>query len=137
MQQPPLLVQRFMLNLGQLGTADESSSDTWHSPRFSLSFQMSSNFLGNIGESLDHSQSEQVQDDSDYGHSGAIVEPEDRHGDRVAQEGRPSSMRRHELVVSLVPQSTERASERDDINLSASLSDTARCEVSGALRTDV
>ncbi|EKM56328.1 uncharacterized protein PHACADRAFT_207600 [Phanerochaete carnosa HHB-10118-sp] len=58
---PLLLVQRFMLNLRRLGTADGSSSDTHHPSLPSISFRAPSDFLGNIGEPLDHSHLERVE----------------------------------------------------------------------------
>ncbi|GJE99246.1 hypothetical protein PsYK624_154960 [Phanerochaete sordida] len=54
---PPVLVQRFMLNLRQFGQANTPTGTTeWHSSRFSVSFRVPSDILGNIGEPLDHSQ---------------------------------------------------------------------------------
>ncbi|EKM56310.1 uncharacterized protein PHACADRAFT_207584 [Phanerochaete carnosa HHB-10118-sp] len=70
---PPLLIQRFILNLRQPNhTANDSSSDTHHLSH--LSFRVSSDFLGNIGAPLDHSQSEQVEG-SDNNNSRAEEEP--------------------------------------------------------------
>lgn len=63
--QPPLLIQRFMLNLRQFNKTDnvESNSDAQHFSRFSIDFRVPSDFLGNIGEHLDHSQGEQLHED--------------------------------------------------------------------------
>ncbi|EKM56309.1 uncharacterized protein PHACADRAFT_253367 [Phanerochaete carnosa HHB-10118-sp] len=84
---------------------------------------MSSNFMGNIGEPLDHCQSEQVQDDGDDGHSDAADKPEDQLEEGVIREKRLSSTGRHELVVALILQIAECANEQDDISLSASSSE--------------
>ena len=55
--QPPLLVQRLMLNLRQLDRSPhEHNSDADHLSRFSVSFRVPSDILGNIGEPLDLSQ---------------------------------------------------------------------------------
>ncbi|EKM56266.1 uncharacterized protein PHACADRAFT_207547 [Phanerochaete carnosa HHB-10118-sp] len=72
---PPLLVQRFILNLRQLnlGAMTESNSDARHFSRFSVNFRMPSDLLGNIGEPLDHGQWEHIQEDSLSG-----VEPRNR-----------------------------------------------------------
>ena len=61
-----MLIQRFMLNLRRSsGSRGESitNSEVRHFSRFSISFRVPSNLLGNIGESLDHSQSERLHDD--------------------------------------------------------------------------
>ena len=53
-----------MLNLRQLNKADntETNWDVQHSSRFSIAFRAPSDLLGNIGEPLDYSQSEQLQE---------------------------------------------------------------------------
>ncbi|EKM56267.1 uncharacterized protein PHACADRAFT_193887 [Phanerochaete carnosa HHB-10118-sp] len=65
---PALLAQRSMLNLRQLGPAGgagELQSDTRRPSRFSVNLRVPSDFLRNIGEPLDHGQSENVQEDED------------------------------------------------------------------------
>ena len=54
-----------MLNLRQLNNADntKTNSDTQHPSRFSIDFRVPSDLLGNIGEPLDYSQSEQLHED--------------------------------------------------------------------------
>lgn len=94
--QPAVLVSRFMLNLRQLNrTAGESNSDARHFSRFSASFRMPSDFLGNIGEPLDHSQSDLDQEDgSDTryararwdGSAEAGVTPMSHHSERANKE---------------------------------------------------
>ncbi|GJE88357.1 hypothetical protein PsYK624_044400 [Phanerochaete sordida] len=56
---PLLLVQRFILNLRQLNPENQTSAEILQGPsRLSFSFRMPSNLIGNIGEDLDHGQSE-------------------------------------------------------------------------------
>ncbi|EKM56295.1 uncharacterized protein PHACADRAFT_207575 [Phanerochaete carnosa HHB-10118-sp] len=85
---PPLLVQRFILNLRQLNrTAGEDNSDAQQFSRLSISFRMSSGFLGNIGELLEYGQSEQVEDN---GGNDSCMAEEPRGGfeeGSVHQEG--------------------------------------------------
>ena len=54
-----------MLNLRQLNNTDntETNSDAQHFSRFSIDFRVPSDLLGNIGEPLDHSQSERLHED--------------------------------------------------------------------------
>ena len=54
-----------MLNLRQLNNTDntETNSDAQHLSRFSIDFRVPSSLLGNIGEPLDHSQSERIHED--------------------------------------------------------------------------
>ena len=54
-----------MLNLRQFNKSEhsQSNSDVQHFSRFSISFRVPSNRLGNIGEELDHSQSERLHED--------------------------------------------------------------------------
>ena len=54
-----------MLNLRQLNKTDntETNSDAQHFSRFSIDFRVPSDLLGNIGETLDHSQSERLHED--------------------------------------------------------------------------
>ena len=64
--EPPILVQRFMLNLRQSGKSEQTSSADSGSRVFSTSsigFRVSSGLLGNIGEPLDHGQSEQFHEE--------------------------------------------------------------------------
>ena len=58
-----------MLNLRQLGDSEPSAnSDAQHFSRFSApNFKVPSNFLGNIGEPLDHGQAER------YVHDGCEI----------------------------------------------------------------
>ena len=61
-----VLVQRFMLNLRQFNDAagpSTTNSDVEHFSRFSVNFRVPSHLLGNIGEPLDHNQSDQWRDD--------------------------------------------------------------------------
>ena len=53
-----------MLNLRQLNKTDntETNSDAQHFSRFSVDFRVPSDILGNIGEPLDHSQSERLHE---------------------------------------------------------------------------
>lgn len=53
---PPLLVQRFMLNLRQLSAppVDSAAANVADLSRFSVHFRVPSDFLGNIGEPLAH-----------------------------------------------------------------------------------
>ncbi|GJE99216.1 hypothetical protein PsYK624_154650 [Phanerochaete sordida] len=65
---PPILVQRFMLNLREFNSAEsaEGNSDFEHFSRFSVSFRVPSGFMGNIGQPLDHGQlPELCEDDGD------------------------------------------------------------------------
>ena len=54
-----------MLNLRQFNKSEhsQSDSDAQHFSRFSVSFRVPSSLLGNIGEPLDHSQSERLHED--------------------------------------------------------------------------
>ena len=71
-----------MLNLRQLNKTDEigTESDAQHFSRFSLEFRAPSNLLGNIGESLNHSQSEQLNDDDNGERNAAPEGPEVSEG---------------------------------------------------------
>ena len=62
-----MLVHRFMLNLRQLNQINntQTDSDPRHFSRLSIDFRVPSAFLGNIGEPLDHGQSERVSEDDD------------------------------------------------------------------------
>ena len=53
-----------MLNLRQLNNTDnaETNSDAQHFSRFSINFRVPSDLLGDIGEPLDHSQSERIHE---------------------------------------------------------------------------
>ena len=59
-----------MLNLRQLNKADntQTNSDAHHFSRFSMDFRVSSGLLGNIGEPLDHGQSERLHEDEPEDH---------------------------------------------------------------------
>ena len=66
-----------MLNLRQLNKADstQTNSDAQHeSSRFSIHFRVPSDLLGNIGEPLDHSQSERLHDDEHEDYEAAADE---------------------------------------------------------------
>ena len=71
-----------MLNLRQLNNTDntETNSDAHHFSRFSVDFRVPSDILGNIGEPLDHSQSERL-------HEGEPDEPEGPVEDSEAGPG--------------------------------------------------
>ncbi|EKM60183.1 uncharacterized protein PHACADRAFT_246023, partial [Phanerochaete carnosa HHB-10118-sp] len=61
---PLLLVHRFILNLRQLNhtaEASDNSTNAQRSSRFSVSFRMPSDFLGNIGEPLDYGESDRAE----------------------------------------------------------------------------
>lgn len=117
-------MQRFILNLRQLdSTASESNSDAQHFSRFSVNFRVPSDFLWNIGESLDHGQLERAEDNGD---DDKCVAGEPRDG---LEEGYA-----HQLDLSvayrgasmgagpaLVLRSVGRASEEDIIRSSAHL----------------
>lgn len=65
---PPILVQRFMLNLRAFsgpGRADSGESDAAHFSRFSISFRVPSDFLGNIGEPLGRSSHDLLSEGED------------------------------------------------------------------------
>ena len=64
-----------MLNLRQLNNTDntETNSDAQHFSRFSIDFRVPSSLLSNIGEPLDHSQSERIHED-DPGEHGVTGE---------------------------------------------------------------
>ncbi|EKM56346.1 uncharacterized protein PHACADRAFT_207607 [Phanerochaete carnosa HHB-10118-sp] len=116
---PPLLVQRFILNLRQLDyAANESSSDAQHSSHFSVRFGVPSDFLGNIGEPLDHGQSERVEGD-DNDESCAVEES--RNGPEVVFALHQSGLRHDPIEpdTAQVLRSAERASEEDTIESSA------------------
>lgn len=85
--QPPLLVQRFILNLRQLNHTVNTNSDAQHFSRFSVSFRVPPNFIGNIGEPLDNGQSErEVQEDSGDDDSCVAREPRDGLEERFTQQ---------------------------------------------------
>jgi hypothetical protein len=66
--QPSLLIIRFMFNLRQLNPnrSQLGSSAERHRSLPTLRFSVHSDFLGNIGESLDHDQSDQAVADADH-----------------------------------------------------------------------
>lgn len=112
-----------MLNLRQLShAAGEISSENGNSFRLSISFRPPSDFLGNIGEPLDHGQAGRMQNyDSDDDDSlGAAGEQWVGLEEGSLQPEGPSFARWNEQIeVSLVPasHSTESASERKDIEI--------------------
>ena len=57
-----------MLNLRQFNKSEVSQacSDALHFSRFSMSFRAPPSSLGNIGEPLDHGQSERLHEDEDH-----------------------------------------------------------------------
>ena len=65
-----------MLNLRQLNKADntQTNSDPQHFSRFSVDFRVPSDLLGNIGEPLDHGQSERLHEDEPEDHAAAADE---------------------------------------------------------------
>lgn len=69
-----------MLNLRQLNNADNThtNSDVQHFSQFSLEFRSPSDLLGNIGEPLDHSQSERLHEDELYNREAAEAVAEER-----------------------------------------------------------
>ena len=71
-----------MLNLRQLNGMDntETNSDVQYFSQFSVEFRTPSNLLGNIGEPLDHSQSERI-------HEGELGEREAVAGGSEASAG--------------------------------------------------
>ncbi|EKM60203.1 uncharacterized protein PHACADRAFT_189335 [Phanerochaete carnosa HHB-10118-sp] len=123
---PPLLIQRFILNLRQLNPtaqASENNSDARHFSRFSVNFRVPSDFLGNIGESLDHGSSEPLgaEEDSDDSQCEAR-QPQGGLDEGLEGQAGPSNTRREEptqaSIVS-VPRYTGREIEGDDFRSSA------------------
>ncbi|EKM56299.1 uncharacterized protein PHACADRAFT_207577 [Phanerochaete carnosa HHB-10118-sp] len=121
---PPLLVQRFMLNLRQLNhTASQSSSDPQHFSRFSVSFRVPSDLLGNIGEPLDHGQSERVEGD-DNNNSCAVEESRNEIMENFEHQPCLSSAYHNEsieLCDALALEPTGHASDDDVVRSSAYL----------------
>lgn len=111
-------MQRFILTLRQLNhTANKSNSDAQHFSRFSVSFRMPSDFLGNIGEPLDHGRSERVEDNGDDDNC-VVEELRDELEEGFAHLPGPLFAYRYKLMKSdavLVLQSGERASDDDII----------------------
>ncbi|EKM60222.1 uncharacterized protein PHACADRAFT_246061 [Phanerochaete carnosa HHB-10118-sp] len=122
---PPLLVQRFILNLSRLSHTAEicgTSTSEQHPSLTPLSFRVSSDFLGNIGEPLNHSQSEQVEDSDDI--HCAAEERQERIEAGSARFASPATIRREKLTsagVAPVLLSLESASEESDVGSSAFL----------------
>ncbi|EKM60199.1 uncharacterized protein PHACADRAFT_203457 [Phanerochaete carnosa HHB-10118-sp] len=124
---PPLLIQRFILNLRQLNStaqASENNSDAQHFSRFSVSFRVPSDFLGNIGEPLDRGPSEPLgaEEDGDPGQYSEARETQDGLDGGLAHQASPSNTRREEQTeagIVSVPRYTGRESEEDDIGSSA------------------
>ena len=67
-----------MLNLRQHNKANstETNSDAQHFSRFSIDFGVRSDLLGDIGEPLDHSQSERLHEDEPGEHEVTVEESE-------------------------------------------------------------
>ncbi|EKM56360.1 uncharacterized protein PHACADRAFT_207614 [Phanerochaete carnosa HHB-10118-sp] len=104
---PAILVQRFMLNLRQLGhTSGEISSDPEPSSRLSMNFRVPSDFLGNIGEPLDYSQSEKIHEDGD-------ITTEDQHEESTAETPCTDWDNFMEAGVAPASRSTEHAGDKD------------------------
>ena len=81
--QPALLFNRFMLNLRQLNpSAHELSSDAHQVSNFSINFRPTSDVLGNIGEPLDHGQSDWTSREAEYQDDAASTTdlPDDSEG---------------------------------------------------------
>lgn len=75
-----------MLNLRQLSHADDQGiSNGRHASVLSITFRVPSDFLGNIGESLDHSQSERMNEDEDNCHC-ETKEPQGELGQGFVQQ---------------------------------------------------
>ena len=74
-------MQRFLLNLRQVvHSAGETTADARDISLSSMSFQTPSDYLGNIGEPLDHGQwGYQIQDESASNISDEAGEQEDEH----------------------------------------------------------
>ena len=116
-----------MLNLRQLSKADntETNSDARHVSRSSIEFKAPSNLLGNIGEPLDHSQSERLyeseheeHDAPDEGWHGAGV-----HLESAGSVAGPSGARwddEDETCKSIVGTSAGPARARADDDAQAS-----------------
>lgn len=120
--QPPLLTQRFMLNLRQLNPttqASENNSEAQHFSRFSMSFRTPSDFLGNIGEPLDHDQVGQMEEGADNG-SCEAENPRDRLEEGFTRQASSSFACRDEPAGAAAAPVlfTERASEEDNIGSS-------------------
>ena len=92
-----------MLNLRQLNKTDntETDSDAQHFSRFSVDLRVPSNLLGNIGEPLDHSQSERL-------HQG---EPDER--EVVAEESEANAGTDLESVRPVAEPSGARLEDED------------------------
>ncbi|EKM56378.1 uncharacterized protein PHACADRAFT_207631 [Phanerochaete carnosa HHB-10118-sp] len=127
---PSVLVSRFMLNLRQLNrTAGENNSDARHFSRFSASFRMPPDFLGNIGEPLDHSQSDRVIDDGSDIPEGSQDSLEESSAERAGT----SRARRDQSTEAGIPpvlHPSERANEESSFTSSpASSRETLRREL--------
>ena len=78
-----------MLNLRQLNNTDntKTTSDAQHLSRFSMDFRVPSDLLGNIGEPLDHSQSERLHEDDPGEHEVTAERSEDGTGADLESAG--------------------------------------------------
>ncbi|EKM56359.1 uncharacterized protein PHACADRAFT_207613 [Phanerochaete carnosa HHB-10118-sp] len=109
-----------MLNLRQLNHVEGesgSNSDAQHFSRFSVSFNVPSDFLGNIGEPLDHGQLERMKED-DIGDLCVAEEPQGECEQHFEPQAGPSTTCRDEsteVSVAGVQRSVERAGEEEDI----------------------
>ncbi|EKM56302.1 uncharacterized protein PHACADRAFT_253360 [Phanerochaete carnosa HHB-10118-sp] len=112
-----------MLNLRQLDYAtSESNSDAQQVSRFSVSFRVPSDFLGNIGEPLEYGQSERVEDNDNDGSSAAEESWDGLEGGSFTHLPGPSFTRRDNPMESgadLMLQAAERASEGGIVGSSA------------------
>ncbi|EKM60218.1 uncharacterized protein PHACADRAFT_189352 [Phanerochaete carnosa HHB-10118-sp] len=121
---PPLLVQRFILDLRQLNhttEANRNNSDMQHFSRFSVSFRVPSGSLESIGQASYHGQSEQVEEDGNDDH--CVGEgPQDGLEEGLAPHVSLTATLREESAgadVVLVLQHTGRASKEDDVGSSS------------------
>ena len=125
-----------MLNLRQCNRSEQASSvdsRARHFSRFSISFRVASNLLGNIGESLDYGQSERLYEDD---------EPESMSVADNAQEWLSSTVESPSLIGERPASESEshdedmtaiREAAHDALDLETLLE--RGCEVSSILRT--
>ena len=87
-----------MLNLRQFNKLErsQSNSDAQHFSRLSVSFRVPSNPLGNIGELLDHSQSERLHEDEPVIANAEEVELDTTNLESAESVPRPSGTRLNE-----------------------------------------
>lgn len=124
-------MQRFILNLRQLEhPTSEVNSDAQHFSRFSVSFGVPSDFLGNIGEPLDHGPSEPIRDDDDEVFC-ATEDLNDGLEENSAAQAGPSTVHWDDPTwasATSSSESTERAMEGYDSGLSSSSRQTSHCD---------